>query len=332
MTRPPIASSKRRVATTRILALLALVAVAIAVVVARDPERLIRAELVRQRVAAGLELRRATLDDHTWVYAASDDAPRDAPTLVLVHGFTGSKENWYPLASRLRGRVRLVVPDLPGWGESTRIADADYGYAAQAARLARFVGTVARVDGREVVLAGHSMGGGIVALAASTHPRSADRVALIDAAGVRFRDNAFGRAVLAGRNPFEVRDAATLRRYLDTVFFDRDAMPSIPWPADRAYIARRRAQAAFEQRVLDRIGRSDERVLPGDRADGIAQPTLLLWCAQDAVIDPSAMALYAARIPHARRALLEGCGHMSIVERPDDVAALLDLLITGDPR
>ena len=35
---------------------------------------------------------------------------------LLLHGFTGSKENWYPLAKALDGRYHLLIPDLPGWG------------------------------------------------------------------------------------------------------------------------------------------------------------------------------------------------------------------------
>ena len=103
--------------------------------------------------------------------------------------------------------------------------------------------------------------------------------------------------------------------------------------ADTAYIARRTHDAAFEQSVLDRIGRGPERFLPGDEAARIRQPALLLWCRQDQVIDPSALALYAARIPQARRVMLDGCGHMSLVERPDAVAAAIETLITeGRPR
>jgi pimeloyl-ACP methyl ester carboxylesterase len=138
---------------------------------------------------------------------------------------------------------------------------------------------------------------------------------------VRFDDNQFGLDVLAGKNPFAVEDAATLRRFVDTVFFDDAAKPWIPWPASAALIARRRADAAFEQAVLDRIGRGDDSLLPGEEAANIRQPTLLLWGRQDAVIDPSALALYAARIPQARRVLLDGCGHMVIAERPREVAA-----------
>jgi pimeloyl-ACP methyl ester carboxylesterase len=305
--------------------LLALLVALAAVAVALDPYRLVHAEFTRQRLAAGLKLDTVQAAGHRWVYAYSDDAPHDAPVVVMIHGFTGSKENWYPLARRLRGHYRLLVPDLPGWGESERKPGADYGFVAQSARVDAFLRALS--PDRPVVLLGHSMGGGIVALTAARHPDDVARVGLFDAAGVRFHDNAFGREVLAGQNPFGVADAASLRRYIDTVFHDPAAKPAIPWPASSGLIARRRRDAAFEQSALDHIGRGPERFLPGEEAARIRQPTLLLWCRQDAVIDPSALGLYAARIPQARQVLLDGCGHMSIMERPDAIAAAVTALI-----
>jgi pimeloyl-ACP methyl ester carboxylesterase len=295
----------------------ALFAVA-AVVVWRDPYAVVRAEFTRQRLAAGLSRASLSAAGHHWVYAVGQ-APPGAPTVVMLHGFTGSKENWYPLAARLRGRYRLLVPDLPGWGESQRRRGLDYGYAAQAARVSEFLREVS--PGQPVVLLGHSMGGGIAATTAARHPALVARVGLIDAAGVRFRDNRFGRDVLAGENPFAVDDEASLRRYIDTVFGDERAKPRIPWPISQLVIARRRQEARFEQSVLDRIGRGDEALLPGREAARIRAPTLLLWCRQDEVIDASAMDAYAARLPRARRVMLEGCGHMAPMERPDAVAA-----------
>ncbi|MEL1262967.1 alpha/beta hydrolase [Pseudoxanthomonas putridarboris] len=280
----------------------------------------------------GLSERHAVIGDHRWAYDEREAKVAGAPTVVMVHGFTGGKENWYPLAERLGGRYRLVVPDLPGWGESQRIDGADYGFAAQAARLADFLRHVRR-DGSPIVLLGHSMGGGIAAIAAAEHPQLVARVGLIDAAGVRFQDNQFGIDVLAGENPFAVSDAASLQRYLDTVFHDRAVQPSLPWPVSEAVIGWRIRQAPFEQQVLDRIGRSDQRFLPGQAAAAIRQPALLLWCRQDRVIDPSAMALYAAQMPQAIQVSLDDCGHMSIMEKPDDVAAAVARLISqGTPR
>ncbi|MGO4261705.1 alpha/beta fold hydrolase [Lysobacter sp. TAB13] len=298
-----------------------------------DPYRVVLADYSRQRILAGLTRNTVKIDDHRWVYAYNDDAPANAPTVVMIHGFTGSKENWYPLAQRLRGRYRLFIPDLPGWGESERHAGGDYGFVAQNDRVARFIEQVARKPGSPLVLLGHSMGGGIVALTAARHPDQVDYLGLFDAAGVRFQDNAFGLAVLRGKNPFAVSDAASLQRYIDIVFYDDGAKPVIPWPADRIYIDRRKRDAAFEQAVLDKIGRGEERFAPGNEAANIRQPTLLLWCEQDAVIDPSALDLYAAKLPQAQRVLLDGCGHMSIVERPDQSAdAVNQLIAKGQAR
>ena len=81
-------------------------ALAVGAVVAHDPYLLVRAHYERQRVMAGLAEDSVEVAGHRWVYAHADDAPAGAPTLVMLHGFTGSKENWYPLAERLRGRYR----------------------------------------------------------------------------------------------------------------------------------------------------------------------------------------------------------------------------------
>ncbi len=315
----------KRFLVIAVLSIAALFAIA-AVALWRDPFLLVRGEFARQRVAAGLSRASVEAAGHRWSYAYREADDPGAPTVVMIHGFTGSKENWYPLAAALGGRYRLLIPDLPGWGESERKPGAVYGFTEQAANVDAFVRALS--PGTPVVLLGHSMGGGVAALAAARYPREIAKVGLLDAAGVRFKDNQFGLDVLAGRNPFAVEDDASLQRYIDIVFHDARAKPWLPWPASTAIIRKRRADAEFEQGVLARIGRSEESLLPGEEAANIRQPTLLLWCRQDAVIDASALELYAQRIPQARKVLLDGCGHMSLMERPaevaDAVAALVD--------
>ncbi|GAB3389660.1 alpha/beta fold hydrolase [Lysobacter fragariae] len=318
---------------TRFLRGCAGVALAVAIIataVAVDPYALVRIEYARQRVAANLSRETIYVAGHRWVYAHNDDAPAGAPTVVMLHGFTGSKENWYPVAARLRGRYRLLIPDLPGWGESERKPATDYGFNAQAGYVDAFIRALS--PGRPVVLLGHSMGGGIVPIVAARYPQDVKAVGLLAAAGVRFRDNQFGRDVLAGHNPFAVTDAGSLDHYLDILFFDRAARPFIPWPASTGLIRRRRADGDFEQSVLDHIGRGDERFAPGEAADAVRQPALLLWCRRDAVIDASAMALYAARMPQARQVMLDGCGHLSLMERPGEVAAAVETLVDTIPN
>jgi pimeloyl-ACP methyl ester carboxylesterase len=299
----------------------------LALAIWRDPWLVVRSEFAKQRILLGAERHETTVGDHRWVWVELPAERADAPTIVMLHGYTGSKENWYRLARALKGRYRIVIPDLPGWGESQRRDGADYGFVAQSARVAAFLAAPEVSAGKPVVLLGHSMGGGIAALTAARQPQRVAHLGLFNAAGVRFDDNRFGLAVLAGKNPFAVTDQASLQRYFDTVFEDRATMPHVPWPADRIYVAKRRAEADFEQRVLDRIGRGDEALLPGAEAANILQPTLLLWCRQDKVIHWSGMTRYAERIPHASQVLLEGCGHMSLMERPGETAEAVVLLI-----
>ncbi|KPN17400.1 hypothetical protein AO715_04945 [Xanthomonas sp. Mitacek01] len=288
------------------------------------PRDLLRVEYARQRRALRLSVHRERIDGLRWCWTARAGQDASAPVIVMLHGYTGSKENWYRLVPELDARYPLVMPDLPGWGDSERVADADHGFVAEAAHVAAFL---RHLDAGPVVLLGHSMGGGIAALVAARYPDLVARVGLIDAAGVHFEDNAFGLAVLDGQNPFGIENTEAIDRYLSVLFFDRKARPPMPWPGPIAFARYRRNEAAFEQSVLDRIGRSDERFAPGDAAADIRQPAVLIWGAHDAVIDPSAMGLYAARMPQARQVLLDRSGHMTIMEQPRDVADAVHWLI-----
>lgn len=286
------------------------------------PDWFLRVEFARLRWLAGATEHSLQVGDQRWSYLQSGDGP----LVVLVHGFTGSKENWLQLMRELPGDVRVVAPDLPGWGESERRPGADYGPLAQAARLQAFI---AALGGKPALVVGHSMGGQILGLAAARHPESFGPIVLMDSAGVAFKANAFGRDVVAGKNPFQVQTRADLHRYLGIVFTDP---PFVPWPADRALVQRRVADAAFEQSVLDAIGRGPQALMLQGELGAIRSPVLLLWCDDDRVIDPSAAAVFAAGLRSSRTVMLPGCGHMPMMAAPQAVAqALLPLLATTAP-
>jgi pimeloyl-ACP methyl ester carboxylesterase len=306
------------------------------------PQWALAAEYARLRWLAGAEQRSVQVGDHRIAYVQAGRGR----TIVLVHGFTGSKENWLPLMRELSRSYRVIAPDLPGWGESTRLRGADYGPVAQAERLREFLLVVqgaapslrgaatahsaARAPYRPpTVVVGHSMGGQILGLLAAKHPDALNRIVLMDAAGVRFDANDFGREVLAGRNPFQVKSRSDLKRYLGIVF---DDPPFVPWPADRALVRQRTRQAAFEQSVLDAIGRGPEALLLGQRLGQVRAPTLLLWCKDDRVIDVSAMWAFAAGIRDHREVLLDNCGHMPMMQQPQATAAALDAFARGSLR
>lgn len=295
---------------------LALTTVGVAMAV---PGSVLDAEFARQRWLAGASVHSVRVGDHRWTYL---EAGR-GPLVVLLHGFTGAKENWLPLMRELARDHRVIAPDLPGWGESERLPDADYGPVAQVERMAAFL---REFGGKPALVVGHSMGGQFVGMLAARHPEVLGPVTLMSSAGVKFEENSFGREVMAGRNPFEVRTRAELHRYLGIVFEDP---PFVPWPADEAIVRKRRADVGFEQKVLDGIGRGPEAFALEQELGRIQSPVLLLWCRDDKVIDVSAVRIFESGLPRSQTVLLDGCGHMPMMAQPGKVAAAMRGFITG---
>lgn len=279
------------------------------------PRTLLRLEFSRLRRRARARVRRVVLASGEVAYLTAGQG--DGAPVLYLHGFTGMKENWLPLMAAMGHATIQYAPDLPGWGESERRDEHAHDFASQAERLVAFIDTAI---GRPVDLVGHSMGGGVAAVLAARHPDRIRRLVLVDAAGVRFADNPFGLAVLAGENPFAVVDVAGFERFLALVF---ECPPRVPPRIARWLVRRRLADAPFEQRVLEAIGRGPGAFLPEREAAGIRAATLLLWCREDRVVDSSAAGIYAAIIPGSRTVLLDGCGHMPMMENTAAMAAAL---------
>lgn len=301
---------RRRILLATTLALAGFLTIALA-----RPEWFLAGEYARLRWLAGAQASSEIAADHRWSTLSAGAGSR----IVLVHGFTGSKENWLPIFAELSQQHEVIAPDLPGWGESERKPGQDYGFSAQAERLAIWLRQLP-ANGAPLTLVGHSMGGGVAALVAARYPELVDKLILVDAAGVRFDGNDFSSAVARGEHPFEVFDRSSLDRQLGLVF---EQPPWVPWPADRAFIARRIADESFERDVLDRIARRDEALQPGIEAISIHAPTLLLWCRDDRIVDVSAARRYAGRIADTRTVLLAGCNHMPMMEKPAETAAAI---------
>src|SRR5215218_1540833 len=96
----------------------------------------------------------------------------DAPVLVLVHGLGASGRVLERVAPLLAARFRVIVPDLPGFGETG-------GEHTTIEGMARAVLEV--VDAEEFVAAGHSMGGLVAVALAELAPDRVTRLVLVNA-------------------------------------------------------------------------------------------------------------------------------------------------------
>ncbi|MCA9677200.1 MAG: alpha/beta fold hydrolase [Kofleriaceae bacterium] len=234
--------------------------------------------------------------------------------LVCVHGFGGDKETWLLMAPWLPRRWRTVLLDLPGHGASSAIGEADASARAQAATLARFLD--ARGIDRAIV-AGNSMGGGIALRFAHDFPDRVRALVLVASVGPVVIDNELTRALARGDNLLVPSSRQQTDDFLRTV---TARPPRVPRAIQR-YVTAQRVAAQDRLQIIFR-GWAQHRAGDGVPTDlaGLDVPALVLHGALDRIIHPATADDLAARLPRARRVILDGIGHVPQLEAPSDVA------------
>lgn len=111
---------------------------------------------------------------------------KDKTPLILVHGFMGSRINFYPLIKELRGEIPIFALDLLGFGDSSKPKDFIYSRGNLAESLASFIENL--MLGPVNVL-GHSMGGEISLFLARNNPHLIKKLILVDSAAYASTDN-----------------------------------------------------------------------------------------------------------------------------------------------
>jgi abhydrolase domain-containing protein 6 len=280
------------------------------------PQLLMRANFMRQAMAAHLEKHSVQAGDTRWVYYEGGDGP----TIVLLHGFADSKEVWLEMAQRLTPHFHLIIPDLPGWGESSRSAGASYNVDAQAARLQDFVQTLGLQD---FVLVGHSLGGAIAGVYASEHPEHVRELALVDAFGLKYQENAFAREALAGKDPFLFDDRAGFDRATALAF---DKPLGLPGRIVDVLIKRNQQDRAFIESNFSELRQPSQYLALQNRLGQLGMPVLGLWCRDDKIVDISALDSLRSGLSHASSigtSTLNGCNHMPMLEKSEETAQIL---------
>ena len=304
----------RRLKLLAILALVLVLALGGSYLVA--PQWLLRADQARQAMAAHVEKHTVQAGDTTWSYYEGGEGP----TLLLLHGFAADKTVWLPVARELSAHFHLVIPDLPGWGESSRVAGASYDIDAQAARLQSFVEALRL---QRAVLIGHSMGGAIAGVYAAAHPAQVAELALVDTFGLQAKDSPLDRELRAGKDPFVFDDRAGFARLLAAAFVQP---PTVPGRIADVFVTRNRVDRSFIERTLGELRQPSQSLALQSRLDQLSMPVLGLWCQADRVVDVSALDSLRSglsRAPTISASVLHGCNHLPMLEKPEDTARIL---------
>lgn len=278
------------------------------------PGHLLGVYRVWQRREAGFDRRSAHIG--RWTIPYLDSAPgSEQPIIVLLHGFGDTKDNLVELAAGLTGDYRVVIPDLPGFGETAVRPLADY---TPELYVDTVLGLLDQLDASSVHLAGYSMGG---LLAVKIAERAAGRVetlTLLAPAGIRGdRLSPVDEMIQTGQgNPLVYRDRDSFERLLRLNF---NQVPDIPDFAVRALSAHGRRRADIYERVFENVLTDDGTSILQQQVASLRVPILLVGGDADQLIDPSAFRQWQELLPSIELVMLPGGSHALVHQQAEAV-------------
>lgn len=266
--------------------------------------RLAQSLIALERFMAGVKRHVVQVADHRVVYSEGGEGE----TILLLHGFGASGDSWNQLARILTRKHRVIAPDLPGWGASTRIETESYGYTAQLQRLDSLVREW-KLD--RFHLMGHSMGGFLAAAFAARFPERVITLALLCPHGMSEPvPSDLARSVEQGDNWLVVSSLEGFQRLLGKLFVKR---PYIPGPLVK-YLAQMAVRRTAKSRQIFDEMQSNEPPLV-QRLPQIKAPAMIVWGDQDRVLHVSSADLVKANLKQAELVILKECGHMPLMEK-----------------
>jgi 2-succinyl-6-hydroxy-2,4-cyclohexadiene-1-carboxylate synthase len=233
-------------------------------------------------------------------------------SVVLLHGFTQTRQSWRRTVAALGGRYRALAPDLPGHGMAAERRPASFAACAAYVRA---------LAGERFTLAGYSMGGRIALYTALMLPGHVERLVLVGASP--------GLADAAERKE---------RRRADEALADRIEAIGVAafadeWGAQELFAGQpERVAAAAHADRLRNTATGLAAALRGlgtgampplwERLGELAVPVTLVVGERDAKFRAIAGRM-ASTLPDCRVEVVPGAGHAVQLERPETVAAAI---------
>jgi len=230
--------------------------------------------------------------------------------VLLVHGFGGDMNAWMFNQAALADDRAVFSLDLPGHGGSTK----DVGDGSLDVLAAAVLAVMGETGSEHVHLVGHSLGGAVALAVALDHPERVASLTLLAPAGLgpEINGDYIAGFVAAQRR----KDMKPLAQQLF---------------ADPGLVSRSMVEDLLRSKRIDGVDAALDAIAGHQFRDGrqnldlaaragdLDVPVQIIWGRQDAII-PSG---HAARLEGAEVHLLDGAGHMPMMEKAAEVNALI---------
>jgi pimeloyl-ACP methyl ester carboxylesterase len=256
------------------------------------------------------------------------DTGGDGPVVVLLHGIACSSTTWAPVLPMLAGRVRAIVPDLLGHGQSAK-PRGDYSLGSHASGLRDLLSLLGH---DRVTVVGHSLGGGIAMQFAYQFPERCERLVLVSSGGLGREVSPWLRAATLPGSELVLpviahqrvqRAAASVARLLERIRL-RPSESAQQIALSYASLADAETRAAFIATARTVIDPRGQRVSAMDRLYlSAAMPTMLVWGGRDRIIPVAHAAAAHTEMPGSRLEIFENARHFPHADEPARFARVL---------
>lgn len=294
------------------------------------PEALLKLAIEAGRRSAGLVKKDVHVDDHRIVYLEGGRGQ----TVVLLHGFGANKDSWTPFAKHLTGDFHVVIPDIPGFGESSHRPEAVYDAESEIKRIDRFMEAVKL---ERFHLAGNSMGGMLAAMYGAAYPGKVTTLALLAPAGVGSPNpSQVVQLIKKGTNPLLIHGVDDFDRLLTLCYV---SPPYIPSRLKAALVAEVAAQAGANEKIWNDMrwntteataSAVENMLLP--YLPRIQAPVLILWGDSDRILDVGAAPVLERHLKRYRTVIMKETGHIPMLEKPQETASIFASHLKGVDR
>ncbi len=241
-------------------------------------------------------------------------------TILFCNGFGCSQHIWRYVSAPLTSRYRVVLFDHVGSGDSDRSAYEPQKYSTLAGYAQDLIEICQTLDLRDVVVVAHSVGATIAMLAAIQAPEY------------------FAKAIMIGPSPCYINQPGyyggtsreDMTQLLDLMDLDYDSWANM----FAGLLIGSGRPASLGEELAGYFCNTDSTIakrfariafLADNRAEvpQLQLPTLLLQCADDAVVPTEVAEYMLATLPHATLVILKATGHCPHLSAPLEILAAI---------
>jgi len=231
------------------------------------------------------------------------------------------KDVFSEIAVYLTPKMRVIIPDLPGFGATDRRPGDDYSIVKQAERMHMFI---KKLGLNSVHIGGNSLGGWIAGVFAANYPNSTDSLWLLNPSGTISGKKSY---VLSHFDKTDeillvTRSEEDFDRSMNIVFKNQPVfIRLLPGFVRRAIARDAMKDMDFNDRMFRDLWKLDYDLGERLAASSYRKPVLLVWGDSDKVLHVDGAQEFMRFVPWAKCIIMKDMGHAPMNERPKETAA-----------